>query len=140
MNDEEFHDRLRRLVHPTEEILEAIQQAKEEIMAAIDDLTTATAGLQTAVQGVSDRVAALEAAHGSQDPAIQAATTAVQGATDTLNGIAPNPVAAAFQVKVSGEAFTDYQNRVAAWNADPANTANQVVALDEATWTALPVG
>lgn len=138
VNDEEFHEALHHLVHPTRTILEAIRQAKEEIMAAIDDLNVSAGNLTTAVQGVSDRVAALEASAGANDPAIAAAASAVQSAADTLNGILPAPAPTAFVPKVAGETFADYTNRVNAWNADPANAANQVVALDEASWNALP--
>jgi ABC-type transporter Mla subunit MlaD len=52
----------------------------------------------------------------------------------------PAPAPAPFVTKVDGETYADYQARVAAWNADPANAAAQVTELDEPTWTAAPVG
>jgi hypothetical protein len=54
--------------------------------------------------------------------------------------VTPPPPPPVFVAKVDGEAYTDYTARVDAWNADPANAANPVTAVDEATWTALPVG
>lgn len=52
----------------------------------------------------------------------------------------PTPTPAPFVEKIDGESFADYTARVDAWNADPANVDSQIVAPDEATWDALPVG
>lgn len=53
---------------------------------------------------------------------------------------APAPT---FVAKLDGEDYTAYVNRVAAWNADPANAGPNVefpiTPADEATWNALPV-
>jgi len=147
-------------------ILQELRQLKRDIVASLQDLTAADATLNdeinqivalvtadnaliTQLQGTlgsgnltpdqQAQVDALLAQMTAQNATITAALTAGKTGTGT-GGTGTTPPPTAFVTKVSGESFSDYQARVTAWNADPANATTQVTALDNSTWTAAAVG
>ena len=123
----------------------------EEIMSTLADLVAEDTALQTEVDAVIAQLAAQNALIAQLQGAIGSGTLSPQDQATVDNLFtqltaqhdaivaALNPAAppAPFVVKIAGEDFAAYSARVTAWNADPANATNQVVALDSAAWDAL---
>lgn len=140
-------------------ILSQLSEMEQHIMSSLADLLTEDASLNDEINQVIALVQQdatlindlkgtigsgnLNPTQQSQVDALFAQMTAqhdaIVAALQPAPAPAPAPTPAAFVVKVAGESFTDYQARVAAWNADPANANDQVTEAAEADWDALPV-
>jgi hypothetical protein len=137
----ELHEAESRIIRRLDKIMATLAEAAAvdaELQATLDQVTANDAAQDALILQLQGQIGS-----GNLPPDQQAIVdnlfTQLSAQRDqakaTLNPAAPP---APFVAKIAGETFSDYTARVAAWNADPANSANQVTALDSAAWDALP--
>lgn len=122
-------------------IFDAIAQIVEEANA--DGLVVHAVGFsgqfvsETILPGATDPSVLVDTPGvGDTQAAVAEGLTAVPDApaeTET----APAPTV--FVARLADEEYSTYLERVAAWNADPANVNAQITPGDESSWSALPV-
>lgn len=149
----QLHQLQERLDHHAHERHEQIMATLAEILAEDNELQTEVDAIVTLLNQDTALIAQLQATIGSGNlpPDLQATADLIfsqvgsqrDQAIAALKADTPvvtPPASVPFVVKIQDETFADYQARLAAYNADPANVNNQVVAAAEADWDALPVG
>jgi hypothetical protein len=135
-----IEEQLHRLRKEIRNMALDLTQLTADVSADTDAVNSATTLLNTLAQEIRDNQnnpAALDALATQLETNTANLAAAVTANTNPTGTTAPPPPA--FVDRVSGESYVDYQARVAAWNADTANSANQVVELSETDWNAIPV-